>query len=75
VVIIRSRLKLRSGPWTGSYSEDRFDSLNGFVFVDNSGADPAVRWSLLPAEPASVSPDDLAKRGSEFLEQEITERV
>jgi len=35
-----------------------------------------VRWSLLPAaQPVPVSPEDLAKRGPNFLEQEITERV
>jgi catalase len=65
-----------SAPWTGSYAEERFNSLNSFIFVDNSGATHAVRWSLLPAaQPVSVSPDDLAKRGPDFLEQEITERV
>jgi catalase len=66
----------KSGPWTGSYAEDRFNGLNSFVFTDNSGAEHAVRWSLMPAaQPVSVSPDDLAKRGPDFLEQEITERV
>jgi len=65
-----------SAPWTGSYAEERFNSLDSFIFVDNSGAEHAVRWSLLPAaQPVSVSPDDLAKRGPDFLEQEITERV
>ena len=35
-----------------------------------------MRWSLLPAAQAvAVSPGDLAKRGLDFLEQEITERV
>ena len=35
-----------------------------------------MRWSLLPAaRPVSVPPDDLAKRGPDFLEQEIIERV
>jgi catalase len=66
----------KSARWTGSYAEERFNSLDSFIFVDNSGADHAVRWSLLPAaQPVSVSPDDLAKRGPDFLEQEITERV
>ena len=66
----------KSAPWTGSYAEERFNSLNSFIFVDNSGAEHAVRWSLLPAaQPVPVSPDDLAKRGPDFLEQEITERV
>jgi len=66
----------KSAPWTGSYAEDRFNSLNSFVFADNSGAEKTVRWSLVPAaQPVLVSPDDLAKRGPDFLEQEITERV
>ena len=59
-----------SGPWTGSYAEERFNSLNSFVFIENSGAEHTVRWSLLPAaQPVPVSPEDLAKRGPDFLEQ------
>jgi catalase len=66
----------KSAPWTGSYAEERYNGLNSFVFTDGSGAAHTVRWSLLPADqPVSVSPDDLAKRGPDFLEQEITERV
>src|SRR6266404_1463987 len=66
----------KSAPWTGSYAEERFNSLNSFMFVDSSGAEHAVRWSLLPAaQPVPVSPADLAKRGPDLLEQEITERV
>jgi catalase len=66
----------KSAPWTGSFAEERFNSLDSFIFVDNSGAEHAVRWSLLPAaQPVAVSPEDLAKRGPDFLEQEITERV
>jgi len=66
----------KTAPWTGSYAEDQYNALNSFVFTDNSGAEHSVRWSFLPAaQPVSVSPDDLAKRGPDFLEQEITERV
>jgi catalase len=66
----------KSAPWTGSYAEERFNSLDSFIFVDNSGADHAVRWSLLPAaQPVPVSPDGLKKRGPDFLEQEIAERI
>src|ERR1700731_2919788 len=28
----------KNAPWTDSYAEDRFNSLNSFVFVDNAGA-------------------------------------
>jgi catalase len=66
----------KSAPWTGSYAEERYNSLNSFILIDNSGAEHAVRWSLLPAaQPLPISPDDLAKRGPNFLEQEIAERV
>src|SRR5271169_2342239 len=66
----------KSAPWTGSYAEERFNSLNSFVFADSSGAEKTVRWSLLPAaQPVPISQDDLAKRGPDFLEQEIAERV
>jgi catalase len=66
----------KTAPWTGSYAEERFNSLNSFIFTDNSGAEHAVRWSLLPAaQPVAVAPDELAKRGPDFLEQEITQRI
>jgi catalase len=66
----------QSAPWTSSYAEDRFNGLNSFLFIDGSGTKHAVRWSLKPqAQPVYLSPDELAKRGPDFLEQEITERV
>src|SRR5271169_118851 len=66
----------KSAPWTGSYAEERFNGLNSFVFTDSSGAEKTVRWSLLPGvQPVPISQDDLAKRGPDFLEQEIAERV
>jgi catalase len=53
-----------------------YHGLNAFIFVDKSGAEHAVRWSLLPvAKPVPITPEDLAKRGPNYLEQEIVERV
>ena len=66
----------KNGPWTGSYAEERFNSLNSFVFIAGSGAEHVVRWSLLPAaQPVAVSTDELAKRGPNVLEQDIAQRV
>jgi catalase len=66
----------KNGTWTGSYAEEHYNSLNSFVFADGSGAEHVVRWSLLPtAQPVAVSTDELAKRGPDFLEQEIVQRV
>ncbi len=65
-----------SAPWTGSYAEEPFNSLDSFIFTDESGAEHAVRWSLLPAaQRVPVPHDELLKRGPDFLEQDITERV
>jgi catalase len=66
----------KSAPWTGSYAEEPYNSLNSFIFTDGSGNDHAVRWSLTPAaEPVPVPPEELAKRGPDFLETEITDRI
>jgi catalase len=66
----------KSAPWNASYAEGRFNSLNSFVFTNSAGVDSTVRWSILPAaQPVPVSPDDLAKRAPDFLEQDIAERV
>ena len=66
----------KSAPFTGSYAEDRYNSLNSFIFTDSSGADHAVRWSFVPvATPVSVTPDDLKTRAPDFLETEIVDRV
>jgi catalase len=65
-----------TAPWTSSYAEDRFNSLDSFVFTDASGNSNAVRWSLIPnAQPVAISPADLAKRGPDYLETEIAARI
>jgi catalase len=65
-----------NAPWTASYAEERYNGLNAFLFTDRSGKTHAVRWSLVPvAQPVAVSPADLAKRGPDFLEEDIAQRV
>jgi catalase len=66
----------KSAPWTGSYAEERYNSLDSFLFIDGAGTKHPIRWSLLPAaQPVPISPDELAKRGPDFLEPEIVQRV
>ena len=66
----------KSAPWTGSYAEEPYNGLNAFLFTDGSGANHAVRWSLVPAaQPVPVPPEELAKRGPNFLEEEIVQRI
>ena len=66
----------QSAPWTGSYAEESYNGLNAFVFTDGAGVRRAVRWSFVPAaKPVPVPPAELQKRGPNFLEDEIAERV
>ncbi len=66
----------KTAPWTGSYAEEPYHGLNSFIFTDGAGGDHAVRWALLPAaQPVPISQDDLEKRGPNYLEQEIRDRV
>ncbi|WP_131114353.1 catalase family peroxidase [Lichenihabitans psoromatis] len=65
-----------TAPFTASYAEERYNSLNSFLFTDASGTDHAVRWSLLPAaQPTFLSVADLTARGPDVLEQDIIDRV
>lgn len=63
-------------PWTASYAEVTFNSLNAFIFTDAAGSRNAVRWSLRPeAQAVTISAEDFAKLGPNHLEEDITERV
>lgn len=65
-----------TAPWTSSYAEDPFNSLNSFLFTNAAGTTRAVRWSLQPvATPVPIKPEELAKKGPNYLEQEIAQRV
>ena len=66
----------KSAPWTASYAEEPYNSLNSFVFTNAKGDEHAVRWSLVPAAtPVPITQAELDKRGPDFLEQDITARV
>ena len=66
----------KTHPRTESWAETQFNSLDSFLFSDSSGTRHAVRWSLVPAVPAvTLTADELAKRGPDFLSQDITQRV
>ena len=66
----------KTAPWTASYAEDPYNSLDSFLFIDRSGTKHPIRWSFVPqAQPIAITPEELAKHGPDFLEQEITQRV
>jgi catalase len=66
----------RTAPWTTSYADQTYYSLNAFRFVDAAGASRAVRWSMEPTiSPHTVSNADLATFDADFLEKELEQRL
>ena len=66
----------KTGPWTGSYAEERYNGLNAFRFIDAAGAASVVRWSLLPQiPPVAADPASLGAGGPDILAAEITKRL
>jgi catalase len=67
---------LNTAPWTSSFVDQAYNSLNAFTFVDAGGTRRAVRWSMQPTLPPQLStPADLAKLGPNFLEQDLVDRL
>lgn len=67
---------LTTTPKTASYAQERFNSLNSFVFTNAAGQDSVVRWSFVPeATPQTLSADELKQRAPDFLDTDITQRV
>lgn len=66
----------KNGPWTGSYAEERYNSLNSFLFTNAAGERRTVRWSMTPIESAhQITAADFAKAGPDVLEREIADRI
>lgn len=64
-----------SAPWTGSFTEERYNGLDAFRMTDAIGHVRAVRWSLIPtATPVDVPADDLKTREN-FLEGDLRSRI
>src|SRR5258708_11835119 len=66
----------KTAPWTTSYADQTYNSLNGFRFVDAAGESHLVRWSMQAAEPPHQVPDAaLAELGPDFLATDLKQRL
>jgi catalase len=65
-----------SAPFTESWTEDRFNSLDSFLFTNGKGQRQAVRWSFVPVvTPVAVPAADLKTRDPDFLAHDLVARV
>jgi catalase len=66
----------QSAPWTVSFADQVYNSLNAFRFIDATGNSHLVRWSMKPTiPPVSVPHDALAKLEPNFLESDLNARL
>ena len=66
----------QSAPWTVSWADQTYNSLNAFRFIDATGNAHLVRWSMKPTiPPASVPHDALANLEPNFLESDLNGRL
>jgi catalase len=65
-----------SAPWTSSYADQEYNSLNAFRFIDRAGRTRTVRWSMQPtASPSIVPKATLSTLAADFLEQDLMQRL
>lgn len=66
----------KTAPWTASWADQTYNSLNAFRFIDATGASHLVRWSMQPTVPLDPVPvASLAKLGPNYLQDDLTRRL
>jgi catalase len=66
----------KTAPWSGSWVDETYNSLDAFYFVDSKGQRHLVRWSMVPTAPfVSVPRATLAKEGPNFLAADLSKRL
>jgi catalase len=66
----------QTAPWTGSWADQTYNSLNAFRFIDARGEKHTVRWSMEPtATPSPIPKASLATLGPQFLHDDLVRRL
>lgn len=63
----------KTAPWTASFADQSYNSLNAFRMVDAGGSSHAVRWSMQATVP--VQPAAQAQLGSDTLSADLEQRL
>ncbi|MCB8879843.1 catalase family peroxidase [Acidisoma cellulosilytica] len=66
----------KTTPWTPSWADQPYNSLNAFRFIDAGGDRHLVRWSMQPTVPLDPVPvAELAKLGPNYLQNDLSQRL
>lgn len=66
----------KTAPWTASWADQPYNSLNAFRFIDAKGEAHLVRWSMVPTVPQQpLAHADLARLGPNYLQSDLEARL
>ena len=66
----------KTAPWTGSFADQTYNSLNAFRFIGPDGQSHLVRWSMRATTPlAPASKAQLAALGPDYLQADLSRRL
>lgn len=66
----------KSAPWSDSWANTQYNSVNAFYFIDADGQRRAVRWSMRPQAPfAALDAGARAAAGPDFLATDLERRL
>lgn len=66
----------KTAPWTASWADQSYNSLDAFRFIDATGKNQLVRWSMQATIPQTPVPSTaLAALGPNFLEPDLLQRL
>ena len=66
----------QTAPWTASWADQAYNSLNAFRFIDAGRTSRLVRWLMEPTAPPTPVPHAaLASMGPDFLEHDLIRRL
>ncbi|HVY14850.1 MAG TPA: catalase family peroxidase [Rhodopila sp.] len=65
-----------TAPWTASFADQTYNSLDAFRFIDSQGHSHLVRWSMQATIPQTPVPHaELAAMGPDYLEKDLAQRL
>ena len=64
-----------SAPTPDSFADQEYHGINAFIFVDKAGRRQAVRYLMTPEKSVSLTPEEAARKPSDFLVDDLPQRI
>jgi catalase len=62
-------------PTPDSFADEEYHGIDAFIFVNKTGQRQAVRYVIAPEKLVHITPEEAAKRSSNYLFNDLTKRI